>query len=209
MARNEELFQAILNGDRAKVQTIFQNAIDHHLNVGELLDESMIPAMREMGDRFSRNEIYVPEMLIAARAMQAGLTIIEPILAKGNHKPLGKIAVGTVKGDLHDIGKNLVVIMLKGAGYEVVDLGTNCAVEKYDEAVAAGVNIIMCSALLTTTMMYMKEVVEHFKNNPVVKIVIGGAPVTQNYADSIGAHGYGQDANEAVRIVERLTGALV
>jgi 5-methyltetrahydrofolate--homocysteine methyltransferase len=208
MARNEELFQAILNGDRVKVQMIFQNAIDRHLNVGELLDESMIPAMREMGDRFSRNEIYVPEMLIAARAMQAGLTIIEPVLAKGNHKPLGKIAVGTVKGDLHDIGKNLVVIMLKGAGYEVVDLGTNCAVEKYDEAVAAGVNIIMCSALLTTTMMYMKEVVEHFKNNPVVKIVIGGAPVTQNYADSIGAHGYGQDANEAVRIVERLSGAL-
>jgi len=205
MARNEELFQAILNGDRAKVQNIFQNAIDHNLNVSELLDESMIPAMREMGDRFSRNEIYVPEMLIAARAMQAGLTIIEPVLAKGNHKPLGKIAVGTVKGDLHDIGKNLVVIMLKGAGYEVVDLGTNCGVEKYDEAVSAGVKIIMCSALLTTTMMYMKEVVEHFKSNPVVKIVIGGAPVTQNYADSIGAHGYGQDANEAVRIVERLS----
>lgn len=208
MARNEELYQAIMNGDRAKVQTIFQNAIDRNLNVGELLDESMIPAMREMGDRFSRNEIYVPEMLIAARAMQAGLTLIEPVLAKGNHKPLGKIAVGTVKGDLHDIGKNLVVIMLKGAGYEVVDLGTNCGVEKYDEAVAAGVNILMCSALLTTTMMYMKEVVEHFKQNNAVKIVIGGAPVTQNYADSIGAHGYGQDANEAVRIVERLATAV-
>ncbi|MFA4839145.1 MAG: corrinoid protein [Candidatus Neomarinimicrobiota bacterium] len=208
MARNEELYQAIMNGDRAKVQTIFQNAIDRNLNVGELLDESMIPAMREMGDRFSRNEIYVPEMLIAARAMQAGLTLIEPVLAKANHKPLGKIAVGTVKGDLHDIGKNLVVIMLKGAGYEVVDLGTNCGVEKYDEAVTAGVNIIMCSALLTTTMMYMKEVVEHFKQNNAVKIIIGGAPVTQNYADSIGAHGYGQDANEAVRIVERLATAV-
>jgi 5-methyltetrahydrofolate--homocysteine methyltransferase len=209
MARNEELFQAVCKGDRVKVQAIFQNAIAQNLDVSELLDESMIPAMREMGDRFSRNEIYVPEMLIAARAMQAGLTIIEPVLAKGNHRPLGKIAVGTVKGDLHDIGKNLVVIMLKGAGYEVMDLGTNCGVEKYDEAVAAGVKIIMCSALLTTTMTYMKEVVDHFKTNPAVKVVIGGAPVTQNYADSIGAHGYGQDANEAVRIVERLSGALV
>ncbi|MFA4907813.1 MAG: corrinoid protein [archaeon] len=208
MARNEELYQAIMNGDRAKVQTIFQNAIDRNLNVGELLDESMIPAMREMGDRFSRNEIYVPEMLIAARAMQSGLTLIEPLLVKSAHRSRGKIAVGTVKGDLHDIGKNLVVIMLKGAGYEVVDLGTNCGVEKYDEAVTAGVNIIMCSALLTTTMMYMKEVVEHFEQNNAVKIVIGGAPVTQNYADSIGAHGYGQDANEAVRIVERLATAV-
>lgn len=208
MARNEELYEAIIKGDRTKVQIIFQNAIDLNKNINELLDESMIPAMREIGARFSRNEIYVPEMLIAARAMQAGLTLIEPILMKANRKPLGRIAVGTVKGDLHDIGKNLVVIMLKGAGYEVLDLGTNCSVEKYDEAIAAGIHIIMCSALLTTTMMYMKEVVEHFKNNPVVKIVIGGAPVTQNYADSIGAHGYGQDANEAVRIVERLTAAI-
>jgi len=98
--------------------------------------------------------------------------------------------------------------MLKGAGYEVMDLGTNCSVEKYDEAVRSGIDIIMCSALLTTTMLYMKEVVEHYKNNPTVRVVIGGAPVTQNYADSIGAHGYGQDANEAVRIVERLSGAV-
>ncbi len=208
MARNEELFQAVCRGDRVTVQSIFQDALNRNRDVNELLNESMIPAMREMGNRFSRNEIYVPEMLIAARAMQAGLTIIEPVLAKSNHKPLGKIAVGTVKGDLHDIGKNLVIIMLKGAGYEVMDLGTNCAVEKYDEAVNAGIKIIMCSALLTTTMMYMKEVVEHFKNNHEVKIIIGGAPVTQNYADSIGAHGYGQDANEAVRIVERLSGVL-
>jgi len=207
MARNEELYNAILKGDRNTVQSIFRIAIDQNQDVNELLDDSMIPAMREMGERFSRNEIYVPEMLIAARAMQAGLTMIEPILARNNYQSLGKIAVGTVKGDLHDIGKNLVAIMLKGAGYEVVDLGTNCAVEKYEEAVAAGVRIVMCSALLTTTMTYMEEIVNHFKNNDEIKVVIGGAPVTQKYADSIGAHGYGRDANEAVKIVEKLISA--
>lgn len=208
MTRNQELYQAILKGDRTTVQKIFQSAIDLNANVSELLDESMIPAMREVGERFARSEIYVPEMLIAARAMQAGLTLIEPTLAKSNRKSREKVAVGTVKGDLHDIGKNLVVIMLKGAGYEVLDLGINCGVEKYAEAATAGINIIMCSALLSTTMVYMKEVVNYFKNNSAVKIVVGGAPVTQKYADSIGAHGYGQDANAAVRIVERLSGAV-
>ena len=207
MARNEELYNAILKGDRNTVQTIFQSAIDQNRDVNKLLDNSMIPAMRETGERFSRNEIYVPEMLIAARAMQAGLTLIAPILVQNNHKSLGTIAVGTVKGDLHDIGKNLVVIMLKGAGYDVIDMGTNCGVEKYDKAVSAGAQIVMCSALLTTTMTYMEEVVNHFKNNDAIKVVIGGAPVTQKYADSIGAQGYGHDANEAVKIVEKLLGA--
>ncbi len=207
MARNEDLYAAILRGDRAKVQDIFTTAIEHNQDVNELLDDSMIPAMREMGGRFSRNEIYVPEMLIAARAMQAGLNLIEPILALNKRQSPGKIAVGTVKGDLHDIGKNLVAIMLKGAGYEVIDIGTNCSVDKYDEAVAAGARIVMCSALLTTTMTYMQEVVNHFRGNAAIKVVIGGAPVTQNYADSIGAHGYGRDANEAVKIVERLLSA--
>jgi len=209
MARNEELYLAILKGDRAKVQAILQNAINLNQDVNELLEESMIPAMREVGERFARNEIYVPEMLISARAMQAGLTLIEPILAKSNHKARGKVAIGTVKGDLHDIGKNLVSIMLKGAGYEVLDLGVNCSVEKYAEAVNAGTNILLCSALLTTTMMYMKEIVDYFKSNNAVKIVVGGAPVTQNFADLIGAHAYGQNANDAVRIVANLTGAVV
>ncbi len=209
MARNEELYLAILKGDRAKVQAILQNAINLNQDVNELLEETMIPAMREVGERFARNEIYVPEMLISARAMQAGLTLIEPILAKSNHKARGKVAIGTVKGDLHDIGKNLVSIMLKGAGYEVLDLGVNCSVEKYAEAVNAGTNILLCSALLTTTMMYMKEIVDYFKSNNAVKIVVGGAPVTQSFADMIGAHAYGQNANDAVRIVANLTGAVV
>ncbi|MFA4838788.1 MAG: corrinoid protein [archaeon] len=203
MARNEVLYQAIIDGDRMKVQESIQTALSKNQDVVILLEDSMIPAMREMGDRFSRSEIYVPEMLIAARAMQSGLTLIEPLLVKSAHRSRGKVAVGTVKGDLHDIGKNLVAIMLKGAGYEVTDLGTNCSVEKFQSAVDSGIRILMCSALLTTTMVYMKEVVSHFKNSDV-KIIIGGAPVTQAYADSIGANGYGRDANAAVQIVEQL-----
>lgn len=131
MAKQQELYDAIMKGNRNKVTEVIQKAVAENMNVVEILNDSMIPAMRDMGDKFSRNEIYVPEMLIAARAMQAGLTIIEPILAKAGHKALGKVCLGTVKGDLHDIGKNLVGIMLKGAGYEVMDLGVNCDVEKF------------------------------------------------------------------------------
>jgi 5-methyltetrahydrofolate--homocysteine methyltransferase len=163
--------------------------------------------MAEVGDRFARNEFYVPEMLIAARAMQAGLNIVEPLLADTGHEPLGKVAIGTVKGDLHDIGKNLVAMMVKGAGYEVIDLGVDCDVAKYDEAVENGAQVILLSALLTTTMPYMKEIVDHFKaKGSAVKILIGGAPVTQEYADEIGADGYSSDANQAVASVEKALG---
>ena len=204
MAKNEELFNAIMKGKRKDVATLVQAEIDAGTNVGTILMESMIPAMREIGARFSRNEVYVPEMLIAARAMQAGLDIIDPLLTQSGHKSLGKVAIGTVKGDLHDIGKNLVAMMVKGAGYEVMDLGVDCDVAKYDEAVNNGAQVLMLSALLTTTMPYMKEVVSHFKaKGSDVKILIGGAPITQEYADEIGADGYSSDANEAVGSVER------
>jgi 5-methyltetrahydrofolate--homocysteine methyltransferase len=203
MAKNEELFNAIMKGKRKDVGTLVQAEIDAGTNVGSILMESMIPAMREIGARFSRNEVYVPEMLIAARAMQAGLDIIDPLLTQSGHKSLGKVAIGTVKGDLHDIGKNLVAMMVKGAGYEVMDLGVDCDVAKYDEAVDNGAQVIMLSALLTTTMPYMKEVVSHFKEKGSdVKILIGGAPITQEYADEIGADGYSSDANQAVKSVE-------
>ena len=205
MARNEELFNAIIKGKRKDVTALVQADVDAGANVEEILMDSMIPAMREIGDRFTRNEVYVPEMLIAARAMQAGLDIVEPLLANTGHKPLGKVAIGTVKGDLHDIGKNLVAMMVKGAGYEVVDLGVDCDIAKYEEAVDNGAQVIMLSALLTTTMPYMKEVVEHFKaKGSDVKILIGGAPITQEYADEIGADGYSSDANEAVGSVENV-----
>jgi len=203
MARNEELFTAICKGKRNDVETIIKGVLSNGGEAVALLNDSMIPAMRDMGDRFSKNEVYVPEMLIAARAMQAGLAIIEPILVKGGHKSLGRVGIGTVKGDLHDIGKNLVAIMLKGAGYEVDDLGVNCDTAKFDASVKGGTKVILCSALLTTTMPYMKDVVAFFKGTGV-KVVIGGAPVTQEYADSIGADAYGGDANDAVKVVDKL-----
>ena len=202
MSRNEELYEAICKGNFKAVEGLVQAVIDGDGDVVSLLDETMIPAMRDVGDLFSRHEIFVPEMLIAARAMQAGLKLIEPLLVESGHEPRARVAVGTVKGDLHDIGKNLVVMMLKGAGFEVDDLGVDCSVDKYEEAVEKGSRVICLSALLTTTMPYMKEVVSHFADRDDVKIVIGGAPVTDDYAKQIGAHAYGQDANDAVRAVE-------
>ncbi len=198
----EALKKAVMSGKRNDVAAIVQASIDAKENIGDILDKGMIPAMREIGDRFSKNEVYVPELLIAARAMQAGLTLIEPLLAGSGRKSLGKVAIGTVKGDLHDIGKNLVAIMLKGAGYDVIDLGVNCDVEQSKSGLEQGAQILACSALLTTTMPYMKEIVNAFKGK--AKIIIGGAPLTQAYADEIGADGYSDDANGAVKLVDSL-----
>ncbi len=204
MPKIDEIYEAVTKGNRKVVAEKVQEVVDNDGDIVELLNGTMIPAMREIGERFSRNEIYVPEMLIAARAMQAGLDIIEPLLAAGGHKARARVAIGTVKGDLHDIGKNLVAMMLKGAGFEVDDLGVDCAVEKYEEAVEKGAGILCLSALLTTTMPYMKAVVDHFKGRDDVKIIIGGAPVTHEYAKEIGAHGYGEDANQAVHELEKV-----
>ncbi len=205
MARNDALYEAVMKGKRKDVAVLVQQMVDAKINVAEILMESMIPAMAEIGDRFSRNEAYVPEMLIAARAMQAGLDILTPLLAAAGHKAIAKVAIGTVKGDLHDIGKNLVAMMLKGAGFEVIDLGVDCDVDKYREAVENGAQAVLLSALLTTTMPYMKQVVEGLKDTGA-KILIGGAPVTQAYADEIGAHGYSDDANTAVKATKRVLG---
>lgn len=199
----EALRAAVIKGKRNDVAAIVQAAIDGCEDINLILDRGMIPAMREIGDKFSRNEAYVPELLIAARAMQAGLALLEPLIAASGRKSMGKVAIGTVKGDLHDIGKNLVAIMLKGAGYDVIDLGVNCDITKYEEGVKQGATIIGCSSLLTTTMPYMKEVVAYFKDKGV-KVVIGGAPVTQAYADEIGADGYSEDANGAVKLIDSL-----
>ena len=198
----EALKTAVKKGRRNDVTTLVQSAIAEKTDPNELLDRSLIPAMREIGDAFSRNEAYVPELLVAARAMQAGLKLIEPMVAASGRKARGRIVIGTVKGDLHDIGKNLVAIMLKGAGYDVVDLGVNCDVEKY-AAASEGAQIVACSSLLTTTMSYMKDVVDHFRGTPI-KVIVGGAPITQEFADEIGAAGYSSDANEAVKLVDSL-----
>lgn len=205
MAKIEELSNAIINGKRDDVVRIVQEQVDQQADVEDILMNSMIPAMRTIGERFSRNEVYVPQMLVSARAMQGGLDIIEPLLADTGHKPVAKVAIGTVKGDLHDIGKNLVAMMVKGAGYEVDDLGVDCDTDKFDAAVADGAQAVMLSALLTTTMPYMKEIVEHFKaKEDCPKIVIGGAPVTQKYADEIGADAYSPDASKAVDALEMI-----
>ena len=205
MTNYDTLKAAIIKGSRNDVTAIVKAAIDAGEDFNALLDKGMIPAMREIGEKFSRNEAYVPELLIAARAMQSGLAIIEPLLAASGRKSIGTVAIGTVKGDLHDIGKNLVAIMLKGAGYDVVDLGVNCDVAKFDEGVAKGATVVACSSLLTTTMPYMRDVVEHFKGRGV-KVIIGGAPITQAYADEIGAFGYSEDANGAVKLADAIFG---
>ena len=205
MARNENLYTAVLTGKRKDVAALVQEDIDSNVPVADILMDSMVPAMAEIGDRFSRNEAYVPEMLIAARAMQAGLDLLDPLLAAAGHEPIGKVAVGTVKGDLHDIGKNLVAMMLKGAGFEVMDLGVDCDVEKYKEAIDNGAQAILLSALLTTTMPYMKEIIDNLGDSGA-KILIGGAPVTQEYADEIGADGYSDDANTAVKAAKTALG---
>jgi len=205
MGRNEELYQAICRGDRKAALAATEAALGAGSDVEELLTGSLIPAMKNVGDEFACGEAFVPEMLVAARAMQACLDRIQPSLQKAGHVSLGKVCIGTVQGDLHDIGKNLVAMMLRGTGYEVDDLGVNCPPEKFKTAVEQGARVVCCSALLTTTMPAMKGVVEAVKAlDPQVKVVVGGAPVTREYADQIGADGYGASASDATRVVERL-----
>lgn len=205
MAKNEKLFDAICAGNRQEVIDTVEAIIADGGDCVETLMESMIPAMRHIGDRFARNEVYVPEMLIAARAMQSGLDLLEPVLSKAGHEPIAKVAVGTVKGDLHDIGKNMVGMMLRGAGFDVLDLGVDCSIDDWQKAADEGAKAICLSALLTTTMPYMKSIVEHFEASDV-KVVIGGAPITEAFAKEIGADGYSDNANGAVSAVEACLG---
>ncbi len=203
MDNNDVLFQAICDGNKEKVVDSINEKINDNINPLTILNETMIPAMKEIGGMYSRSEIFLPEMLYSAKAMQNGLKILEPLLIKQGYEPKGKLAIGTVQGDLHDIGKNIIVIMLKGAGYEVEDLGVDCSLEKYVAAIKDGAQVILCSALLTTTMPRMKEVVDYCsKHHPDVKIVLGGAPVSQKFADDIKAHAYGEDASSAVEIID-------
>lgn len=197
----DDLFDAICDGDRETVVELVQKAADQKIDLGELLQTAMIPAMAEVGEQFSRGDIFVPEMLVAARAMQGGIDIIEPVLAGAGHEPIGRVCIGSVKGDLHDIGKNLVVMMLKGAGYEVEDLGVDVPISEFEAAVERGNKVVCLSALLTTTKNEMRAVVDHFQSRNDVRIVIGGAVITQEYANAIGADGFGRDAPDAVKAV--------
>ncbi len=211
MGHKEEIYQGVLNGDRDLVTEHVTAALDEGMPASEILYEALIPAMTEVGRLFEINEYYVPEMLIAARAMKAGLAIIRPKLVEEDVEPIGKIALGTVKGDLHDIGKNLVGIMMEGAGFEIVDLGVDVAPQQFVEAIQEKkVDLIGLSALLTTTMPSMRDTIDAISEAGVrdqVKILIGGAPVTQKYADEIGADGYSRDAAGAATLAKKLIGA--
>lgn len=193
------LSQAIINGKRKLVPGLVQECLDAGESAQFIVEERLVPGMMVVGERFKNNEIFVPEMLIAARAMKAALAILEPILVDDGFKPDFKAVIATVEGDLHDIGKNLVSMMWKGANIEVIDLGVNITAAKFAEAVNEHKpNIVGLSALLTTTMPAMRDAIEAIKDTGhPVKIVIGGAPVTQDFADEVGADGYAQDAGTA------------
>jgi 5-methyltetrahydrofolate--homocysteine methyltransferase len=193
--------EALQKGKADEVKTLVSQALEEKTDAKKVLEEGLIAGMDIIGGRFKRNEIYIPEVLIAARAMHAGMSVLEPILVESGVKMIGKIAIGTVKGDLHDIGKNLVAMMYKGAGFDVVDLGVDVPAEKFVEASDDGADIVGLSALLTTTMVQMKNVLESLKEKgSKAMTIIGGAPVTQNYCDEIGANGYAADAATAVEI---------
>ncbi len=200
MADLKALSEALISGKRDEVTKLVQELLAANVPVGKILTDGLIAGMAVVGDRFKKNEFYVPEVLIAARAMNAGMTILEPLLAKAGVKPLAKVCIGTVKGDLHDIGKNLVAMMLKGGGFEVVDLGIDVDPAKYIKAAQEGAKLVCLSALLTTTMPQMATVIKSLKEAGLndVSVMIGGAPVTQKYADEIGAQGYAPDAASAV-----------
>ena len=208
MADLQELANLVITGKAQETKDAVQAELDAGTPVEDILNQGLIAGMNVVGVKFKANEFYVPEVLIAARAMSWGMEILEPKLKEAGVKPVGSIALGTVKGDLHDIGKNLVGMMLKGAGFNVVDLGIDVPPEKFVDAVKSqGCAVIGLSALLTPTMPQMKNVVEAINEaGSDVKVIIGGAPVTQNYADEIGADGYAPDAASAVDIAKQLLG---
>lgn len=202
MVNLDVISEALQRGDAKKVEELVKKSLEENLTPKKILEDGLIKGMGIIGAKFKKNEVYVPEVLIAARAMHAGMSVLRPKLAETGVKSIGTVAIGTVKGDLHDIGKNLVKMMLEGAGFEVIDLGIDVSVDKFVEAVKEHKpNIIAMSALLTTTMVNMPEVIKALEAAGLrekVKIMIGGAPITQNYADQIGADGYSPDAASAV-----------
>ena len=206
MADLKALAEAVIRGDQATAVNVTKAALKEKMAPKKILDEGLIAGMDVVGSRFKNNEIYIPEVLIAARAMKMAMEVLEPELVKAGVKPIGRLLIGTVQGDLHDIGKNLVAMMLKGAGFEVIDLGVDVAPEKFAaEAKARGVNLIGMSALLTTTMPGMEKTIKALQQAGVkAKVMVGGAPVTQSFADKIGAQGYAPDAASAVDTAKKL-----
>ncbi len=208
MAAYEALKQAVMAGKVAQTKELTQQALDQGRPAQEVLDEGLIPAIDAVGEKFACHEFYIPEMLIAARAMQAGLALLKPKLVESGGKPRGKVVIGTVKGDLHDIGKNLVAMMLQGSGFEVIDLGNDVKPERFVDAVREHApQFVMMSALLTTTMLSMRDTVEALKSAELrrgVRVAVGGAPVTQRFCDEIGADFYSSNATGAVTKAKEL-----
>ncbi len=206
--RLQKIYDSVLNGEMDEVAAFVQAALDAQIDPGVILNNGMISAMQEVGRLFEEGEYFVPEMLISARAMQTGLALLKPHLVEANVQSAGKVVIGTVKGDLHDIGKNLVAMMLEGAAFEIVDLGTDVSPDKFVEAVKTHQPAIVgLSALLTTTMPNMKTTIEALKAAGLrdqVKVIIGGAPVTEAYARDIGADGFATDASRAVTLTRSL-----
>jgi corrinoid protein of di/trimethylamine methyltransferase len=210
MADLQKLHDAVLHGDAKTAVAVTKQALEEDLDPIELISGTMVPAMDEVGRLYEQEEYFVPELLLSARAMKGALELLRPLLAERGARPTGTVAIGTVKGDLHDIGKNLVASLLEGGGFEVIDLGADVPPEKFIEAIREkGAQIVCLSALLTVTMPSMKTTIEALKQAGVrdkVKVLIGGAPVTRQYAEEIGADGYGENASNAVALARRLCG---
>ncbi len=206
----EELADEVQKGNSESVEELTKRALSQDVSAEDILNNGLVAGMNIVSKKFKNNEIFIPEVLISAKSMYSGLGIIKPLLAEANVQSKGKVVIGTVKGDLHDIGKNIVAMLLQGAGFDVVDLGADVPKEKFLEFVKnEHADILGMSALLTTTMIYMKETIEALKNAGLrenVKVIIGGAPVTESYAAQIDADGYAPDAASAVDLTKRLLG---
>jgi 5-methyltetrahydrofolate--homocysteine methyltransferase len=208
MDQKEELAKAIIEGKMSETQGITEEALEQGFEPGVLMNEALIPAMQIVGERFEAKKYFVPEVLVSAHAMQASLDILRPLLAAGGMKAAARIAVGTVKGDIHEIGKNIVCMVLEGAGFEVADLGVDVPPAVFVKAAEEGVDIIGMSSLMTTSRNMMKDTIGSLSEAGLrdgVKVVVGGAAVTAAFAETIGADAYGRDANQAVQIIKDLT----
>jgi 5-methyltetrahydrofolate--homocysteine methyltransferase len=204
----EELKASVIGMELERAAELTKKALDGGLDPERILKEALIPAMDAVGEEYEQGKRYIPEMLVSAEAMKSAMEILRPLLTKSRVEPMGRVVIGTVEGDLHDIGKNLVAMMLEGGGFEVHDLGTEVTADRFVEAVREyNADLVGMSALLTTTMVYMPKVIEALKEASLrdkVKVMVGGAPLTQEYADEIGADGYAPDAASAVKLAKRL-----
>lgn len=208
MPEFEKLHQAVLDGDQKTAKSLTEAMLAENVEPMDMITKAMVPAMDEVGRRFECEEYFVPELLLSARAMKASMELLRPLLAASGAQPAGRVVIGTVKGDLHDIGKNLVASMLEGGGFEVVDLGADVAPDKFIEAInRSGAQIVALSALLTVTMPAMRTTIDALNQAGIrrnVKVMIGGAPVTSQFASEIGADGYSENASAAVQLARKL-----